>query len=92
VSEALRRGIGGGAPTVVVLDPTRAGAGRAVVSALAAARPERIVYVACEPAALARDAGVLRRTGYDLTALRAFDLFPGTHHVEAVAILDRAGS
>lgn len=81
----------GAAPTadVVVLDPPRTGAGRAVVDAVAARTPRRIVYVACDPAALARDVGYLAAHGYGLTSVRGFDLFPHTHHVEAVAVLDR---
>ncbi|GGM23451.1 class I SAM-dependent RNA methyltransferase [Promicromonospora citrea] len=74
---------------VVVLDPPRTGAGRAVVDALAAAGPRRVVYVACDPAALARDVGYLAAHGYALTGVRGYDLFPHTHHVEAVAVLDR---
>ncbi|WP_369373796.1 class I SAM-dependent RNA methyltransferase [Promicromonospora sp. Populi] len=74
---------------VVVLDPPRSGAGRAVVDAIAARAPRRIVYVACDPAALARDIGYLAAHGYPLTSVRGFDLFPHTHHVEAVAVLDR---
>ncbi|PFG43418.1 23S rRNA m(5)U-1939 methyltransferase [Isoptericola jiangsuensis] len=78
-----------GAADVVVLDPPRAGAGRTVVDAVAARGPQRVVYVACDPAALARDVGLLGKHGYALSALRAFDLFPHTHHVEAVAVLER---
>lgn len=78
-----------GAADVVVLDPPRAGAGRSVVDAIAARGPRRVVYVACDPAALARDVAYLAGHGYELTGLRAFDLFPMTHHVEAVAVLDR---
>jgi tRNA/tmRNA/rRNA uracil-C5-methylase (TrmA/RlmC/RlmD family) len=73
---------------LVVLDPPRSGAGRAVSTALAAARPRRIGYVACDPAALARDLGYLTAAGYRLRELRAFDLFPMTHHVECVAVLE----
>ncbi|MGF0117025.1 class I SAM-dependent RNA methyltransferase [Promicromonospora sp. Marseille-Q5078] len=80
---------GVGAADVVVLDPPRTGAGRAVVDAIAQRTPGRVVYVACDPAALARDIGYLAGHGYGLTSLRAFDLFPMTHHVEAVAVLDR---
>lgn len=82
-------GAAGGAD-VVVLDPPRAGAGRGVVDAVAGLTPRRVVYVACDPAALARDVGLLGEAGYELTGLRAFDLFPMTHHVECVAVLDRA--
>ena len=71
----------------VVLDPPRSGAGRAVVDRLAELRPRQLVYVACDPVALARDVGLLRERGYELAALDAFDLFPNTHHVEAVARL-----
>jgi tRNA/tmRNA/rRNA uracil-C5-methylase (TrmA/RlmC/RlmD family) len=74
---------------VVVLDPPRSGAGRAVVDAIAARAPRRIVYVACDPAALARDVGYLAAHGYTLSGVRGFDLFPHTHHLEAVAVLDR---
>ena len=76
-------------PDVVVLDPPRAGAGRGVVERLVALRPERVVYVACDPAALARDVAYLAERGYPLTGLRAFDLYPMTHHVECVATFDR---
>ena len=71
----------------VVLDPPRSGAGRAVVDRLAELRPRQLVYVACDPIALARDVGLLRERGYALAAIGAFDLFPNTHHVEAVARL-----
>ncbi|WP_312855106.1 class I SAM-dependent RNA methyltransferase [Agromyces agglutinans] len=71
----------------VVLDPPRSGAGREVVERLAALRPAQLVYVACDPVALARDLGTFREHGYELEELRAFDLFPNTHHVEAVARL-----
>ena len=71
----------------VVLDPPRSGAGRQVVDRLAELRPRQLVYVACDPVALARDVGLLRERGYELADLAAFDLFPNTHHVEAVARL-----
>ena len=71
----------------VVLDPPRAGAGKNVVSALADLAPAQLVYVACDPVALARDVGLFAERGYRLARLRAFDLFPNTHHFEAVATL-----
>lgn len=77
---------------VVVLDPPRDGAGRAVVDRVAALGADRLVYVACDPAALARDVAYLGERGYALTGLRAFDLFPMTHHVECVAVLSRAAA
>ncbi|MFE0451681.1 class I SAM-dependent RNA methyltransferase [Streptomyces sp. NPDC058914] len=75
---------------LVVLDPPRAGAGRKTVEHLASLGPRRIAYVACDPAALARDLGYFRDGGYRVRTLRAFDLFPMTHHVECVAILEPA--
>lgn len=88
VRDVLRSGVTGPAD-VVVLDPPRVGAGRAVVDEVAALEPDRVVYVACDPAALARDVAYLDARGWALTGLRAFDLFPMTHHVECVAVLDR---
>ncbi|MGD9483922.1 TRAM domain-containing protein [Streptomyces sp. TRM70308] len=76
---------------IVVLDPPRSGAGRATVQLLADLTPRRIAYVACDPAALARDLRYFADAGYRPRFLRAFDLFPMTHHVECVAILEPAG-
>ena len=73
---------------VVVLDPPRKGAGRDVAARIAGFGARRIVYVACDPSALARDTAVLREHGYELADLRAFDLFPMTAHVECVAAFD----
>ncbi|KAB1142929.1 class I SAM-dependent RNA methyltransferase [Streptomyces luteolifulvus] len=74
---------------LIVLDPPRAGAGRKTVEHLTALGARRIAYVACDPAALARDLAYFRDGGYRVRTLRAFDLFPMTHHVECVAILTR---
>jgi tRNA/tmRNA/rRNA uracil-C5-methylase (TrmA/RlmC/RlmD family) len=71
----------------VVLDPPRAGAGKSVVRALAAAAPQAIAYVSCDPAAFARDVKYFAGSGWRLERLRAFDLYPHTHHVETVALL-----
>jgi tRNA/tmRNA/rRNA uracil-C5-methylase (TrmA/RlmC/RlmD family) len=73
----------------IVLDPPRSGAGGKVVGQLLAISPKHIIYVACDPVALARDLKPLIEGGYELKQLRAFDLFPHTHHVEAVASLVR---
>ncbi|MGH3695193.1 MAG: class I SAM-dependent RNA methyltransferase [Pseudonocardiaceae bacterium] len=78
-----------GHPDVVVLDPPRCGAGREVAAAVADRGPARIVHVACDPAALARDIAAYLTCGYRLLAVRALDAFPMTHHVECVAVLDR---
>ena len=77
---------------VVVLDPPRTGAGRGVVEALVSLRPRRLVYVACDPAALARDTAYLGDRGYALAGLRALDAFPMTHHVECIAVFEPTGS
>ncbi|WP_460770287.1 class I SAM-dependent RNA methyltransferase [Mariniluteicoccus flavus] len=77
---------------LVVLDPPRTGAGKAVMRAVAGRRPRAIAYVACDPAALARDLGTARDLGLEVVSLRAFDLFPQTHHVECVAILTPAST
>jgi len=75
---------------VVVLDPPREGAGKDVISQIASLKPRAIVYVACDPAALARDTAYLEDHSYALAGLRAFDLFPMTHHIECVALYERA--
>jgi tRNA/tmRNA/rRNA uracil-C5-methylase (TrmA/RlmC/RlmD family) len=71
----------------LVLDPPRAGAGKAVVGQLVASHPRAIAYVSCDPASFARDVGYFRQAGWELSALRAFDLYPHTHHLETVALL-----
>lgn len=73
----------------VVLDPPRAGAGREVVDRIAGLAPAQIVYVACDPVALARDVALFRGHGYEPESIEAFDLFPNTHHLEAVVRLAR---
>ncbi len=75
-------------PQVVVLDPPRAGAGKDVVAALASHAPTRIVHIGCDPASFARDIALYRTAGYHPTHLRAFDAFPTTHHIEALALLE----
>jgi tRNA/tmRNA/rRNA uracil-C5-methylase (TrmA/RlmC/RlmD family) len=75
---------------LVVLDPPRTGAGKDVIDAIVARRPRAIAYVACDPAALARDLRRARSGGYQVRSIRAFDLFPMTHHLEAVALLEQS--
>lgn len=72
---------------LVVLDPPRKGAGRAVVEHIVALSPRKAAYVACDPAALGRDLGYFREAGWEVVSVEAFDLFPMTHHIECVAIL-----
>lgn len=80
------------ATDLIVLDPPRSGAGRETVAHLVGLEARRIAYVACDPAALARDLGFFREGGYRPVSLRAFDLFPMTHHFECVAILEPVGA
>ena len=89
VRDRVDRWIRRAAPAdLVVLDPPRAGAKRAVVDAIAGLGPRAVAYVACDPAALGRDVGYFAAAGYRVTALRCLDLFPMTHHVECVALLE----
>lgn len=69
----------------VVLDPPRAGANRQVLEQISRLRPATLVYVACDPAALARDTEILGKLGYELKEIKAFDAFPMTHHFETIA-------
>jgi tRNA/tmRNA/rRNA uracil-C5-methylase (TrmA/RlmC/RlmD family) len=71
----------------VVLDPPRAGAGKAVIDQLLFMRPAKIIYVACDPVSLSRDLKILIAGGYQLEQMKAFDLFPHTHHFETIASL-----
>jgi tRNA/tmRNA/rRNA uracil-C5-methylase (TrmA/RlmC/RlmD family) len=75
----------------VVLDPPRTGAAGEVTSALIELSPKRLIYVACDPVALARDVASLTAGGYELRSVDGYDLFPHTHHVEAMAVLVREG-
>jgi 23S rRNA (uracil1939-C5)-methyltransferase len=74
---------------LVVADPSRTGLGRQAVAVLTATEARRIVLVSCDPVSLARDAGLLRESGYDHTRSTVHDLFPQTHHVEVVTTFDR---
>ncbi|MEU6204740.1 TRAM domain-containing protein [Micromonospora musae] len=87
VETALARRRITGPVDVVVLDPPRTGAGSRVVRELVAAGPRAVGYVACDPAAFARDVRTFAESGWRLAALRGFDLFPMTQHVELVGLL-----
>lgn len=92
VDQVLGQGFGSlRSVDLVVLDPPREGAKRKVVEAIAGLGPRAVAYVACDPAALARDIAWFHEAGYVLAGLRAFDLFPMTHHVECVALLVPSG-
>jgi tRNA/tmRNA/rRNA uracil-C5-methylase (TrmA/RlmC/RlmD family) len=72
---------------VVVLDPPRAGAGAEVVDQLLRIKPSRIVYVACDPASLARDVQRFIASGWQLAKIDGYDLFPMTQHIETICLL-----
>jgi tRNA/tmRNA/rRNA uracil-C5-methylase (TrmA/RlmC/RlmD family) len=86
--ELVEHGIG--APDLLVVDPAREGVGTATMAAIATHSPtlRRLAYVSCDPGSFARDARVLLDSGWNLTSLRAFDIFPMTEHVELVACLE----
>ncbi len=74
-------------PEVIVVDPPRKGMDEAAVAAVASMRPERIVYVSCDCATLARDAARFQALGYKAQTATAVDMFPRTAHVETVMLL-----
>lgn len=76
-------------PPTVIVDPPRTGLSKEVLQALGAARPERLIYVSCDPATLARDSRGLADHRLSLRSLRAFDLFPNTPHIETLAVFER---
>ncbi|WP_448855400.1 class I SAM-dependent RNA methyltransferase [Corynebacterium camporealensis] len=78
------------APTVVVLDPPRKGAGKDVIAATAGAHPEAVVHIGCDPATFARDIGLWAEHGYSVDKLAVFNAFPGTHHFETIALLQHS--
>jgi 23S rRNA (uracil1939-C5)-methyltransferase len=75
---------------VVILDPPRAGCDPALLDAVAEAKPDRIVYVSCDPATLARDVKILGEKGYRFAEAQPVDMFPHTGHVECVVLMSRA--
>ncbi len=95
LAESVERalaGLAGRSPDLLLLDPPRSGLARGSADALAAVGAERIVYLSCDPATLARDLAALCALGYRLDALEGIDLFPQTPHVEALATLERRPS
>jgi len=78
-----------GRPDLVVVDPPRAGLSKKVIQRIVAASPRRIVYVSCNPTTLAPNAAELAHAGWSLRTVRPVDMFPQTHHIECVALLER---
>ena len=79
-----------GRPDVLVVDPPRAGLSKKVVRRIIEASPRRIVYVSCNPTTLAPNAAELVDAGWVLRRVRPVDMFPQTHHIECVALFERA--
>jgi 23S rRNA (uracil1939-C5)-methyltransferase len=84
IPELIKTGI---KPDVVVVDPPRKGCERELLDAIASVKPERIVYVSCDPGTLARDLGILDELGYRTVEVQPVDMFPMTAHVESVTLL-----
>ena len=89
--ELLKTGVNTiGTPGIVILDPPRKGCDAALLEGIAAVSPQRIVYVSCNPATLARDAALLKERGYEVQQVSCVDMFPHTTHVETVVLMSRA--
>jgi len=86
LSELVERA---GRPDVIIVDPPRAGLSKKVVHRIIDASPKRIVYVSCNPTTLAPNAAELVEAGWKLRRVRPVDMFPQTHHIECVALLER---
>ncbi len=78
-----------GKPNLIITDPPRAGMHNDVIDAILFAQAEKIVYISCNPATQARDAALLCAGGYEAVLSQAVDMFPHTHHVENVLLLQR---
>ena len=74
---------------MIIVDPPRKGLERAGIETAVKARPEKIVYISCDPATLARDCAIFAELGYFTSEATPFDLFPRTGHVESVVCLTR---
>jgi 23S rRNA (uracil1939-C5)-methyltransferase len=90
VEKILRQKVKGNIQVdVVLLDPPRIGCAKGVLDDIAEIRPEKIVYVSCDPATQARDVRYLIEKGFSLTELQPIDMFPQTKHIEVIALIER---
>jgi len=87
--QMVRKGL---RPNVIVVDPPRKGLDPAVITAIADASPDRLVYISCNPATQARDAAILKESGYFIRKVQPVDMFPFTSHVETVCLLSKIKS
>ena len=76
-------------PEVIVVDPPRKGCDIKLLDAIGEAKPERIVYVSCDPSTLARDIKILTEKGFEVKEVQPVDMFPQTSHVETCVLLQR---
>jgi 23S rRNA (uracil1939-C5)-methyltransferase len=90
VAEWLKHWLGFERPELLLLDPPRTGAESGVIEGILSVAPQKICYVSCDPATLARDLNKLLEAGYSLDSIVGFDMFPQTHHVETVAHLSHS--
>jgi 23S rRNA (uracil1939-C5)-methyltransferase len=90
VAEWLKHWLGFERPELLLLDPPRTGAESGVIEGILSVAPQKICYVSCDPATLARDLNKLLEAGYSLDSIVGFDMFPQTHHVETVARLSHS--
>jgi tRNA/tmRNA/rRNA uracil-C5-methylase (TrmA/RlmC/RlmD family) len=74
---------------LIVLDPPRSGAGVKIMQSICKKAKEKIIYIACDPASLARDTAVAKENGWLLEKVEVYDFFPMTHHFESVAVFTR---
>lgn len=89
-SEAARRLKAEGLnPSVIVIDPPRKGCDSELIHTIGEMSPDRLVYISCDPATLARDSAILKEIGYEIKRLTPFDLFPRTTHVETVVLMSK---
>jgi 23S rRNA (uracil1939-C5)-methyltransferase len=91
-AEGVLAGSSQGEYDLVLVDPPRTGLSKEVLGSLVRLGPDRLLYISCEPATLARDVHVLQESGYRLTRLQGFDMFPQTMHIETLAELVRKPS
>ena len=76
---------------MVILDPPRKGSDRQTISIIAEMAPQRVVYVSCDSATLARDLSVFAEFGYQTVKAQPVDMFPRTHHVESIVLMTKCG-
>lgn len=85
IPELIEKGIN---PEVIVVDPPRKGCDIKLLQSIGNAKPNKVVYVSCDPSTLARDLKILEENGYKTEIVQPVDMFPHTSHIECVALLE----